>query len=176
VSGSLTLEVVTTPEQLAAALAIRVAVFVREQRVPLELEVDDADADPGTVHVLALLDDSRVGAARLLPPHAPGAAAHIGRVAVLVHARRRQVGTALMRILESEAWRRHAEGVWPRLERDDAPGAVGPLRIELSAQETAVPFYQRMGYAIDERRYLDAGIWHRDAVRILTGPPAGLAG
>lgn len=175
-SGALALEVVTSPEELDAAFAIRVTVFVGEQHVPLELEKDAADAEPGTVHILALLDGTPVGAARLLPPPAPGAAAHIGRVAVLAHARGRQVGTALMRALESEAWRRHAEGVWPRSERDDGSGTTGSVRIELSAQETAVAFYQRLGYVVGERRYLDAGIWHRDAVRTLTGPPSGLAG
>ena len=174
-SGALTLEVVTSPEQLDAAFAIRVTVFVGEQHVPLELEKDAADAEPGTVHFLGFLDGTPVGAARLLPPPAPGAAAHIGRVAVLAHARGRHVGTALMRALEAETWRRHAEGVWPRSERDEASG-TDSVRIELSAQETAVAFYQRLGYVVGGRRYLDAGIWHRDAVRTLTGPPSGLEG
>src|SRR5450756_2981077 len=71
VSGALTLEVVTSPEQLDAAFAIRVTVFVGEQHVPLELEKDPADAEPGTVHILALLDGTPVGAGRLLPPPAP---------------------------------------------------------------------------------------------------------
>lgn len=174
-SDALTVEVVTTPEQLAAALAIRVTVFVGEQRVPLELEEDDADHEPGTVHLLALLGGAPVGAARLLPPHAPGEAAHIGRVAVLQHARGRHIGVALMRAAEAEAWRRCTHGAWPPADVDPAFGAAPALRIELSAQEAAVPFYQRLGYAVGERRYLDAGIWHRDAARTLTGPPAGNA-
>ncbi len=170
-SGALAVELVTTPDQLAAALAIRVTVFVAEQRVPLELEQDDADHEPGTVHLLALLGGVPVGTGRLLPPSGPGAAAHIGRVAVLRHARGRRVGVALMRAAEAEAWRRFSDGTWPRADADSDLGAAAALRIELSAQEAAVAFYQRLGYVVGERRYLDAGIWHRDAVRTLTSPP-----
>lgn len=37
---------------------------------------------------------------------------------------------------------------------------VSPL---LSQPETALPFYESLGYTlVDERRYLDCDIWHRD--------------
>jgi predicted GNAT family N-acyltransferase len=37
------------------------------------------------------------------------------------------------------------------------------VRVDIEAQEHAIPFYSRLGYAlVDDRRYLDAGIWHRD--------------
>lgn len=175
-SGAVTVELVTTPDQLAAALAIRVTVFVAEQGVPLELEQDDADHEPGTVHLLALLGGVPVGTGRLLPPTEPGAAAHIGRVAVLPQARGRHIGVALMRAAEAEAWRRFSDGTWPRADTDSDLGAAPALRVELSAQETAVPFYQRLGYVIGERRYLDAGIWHRDAARTLTSIPGDQGG
>ena len=47
--------------------AVRDAVFVHEQRVPVDLEHDDLD--PGALHVLARTPDGEpVGAARLVPP------------------------------------------------------------------------------------------------------------
>ncbi len=147
---------------LAAAFALRTEVFVVEQHVPAEEELDAADRSPTTVHVVAERDGAVVGTGRLLTdPQHPGEV-HVGRVAVAREARGGGVGEAVMSALEVIALAEH--------------GAAGPdgarrVRVELSAQEGAVGFYRRLGYTIDgERRYLDAGIWHRDAVKVLTAP------
>jgi predicted GNAT family N-acyltransferase len=47
------------------------------------------------------------------------------------------------------------------------------VRIELSAQEQALGFYERLGYTIESDRYLDAGIWHRDAWKTVLGSRPG---
>ena len=46
-------DVINTPEALEAALELRVRVFVDEQRVPPEEEVDDYDALPRSVSALS---------------------------------------------------------------------------------------------------------------------------
>lgn len=46
---------------------------------------------------------------------------------------------------------------------------VRRVRIELSAQESAIDFYAALGYEIAAERYLDARIWHRDASKVLRG-------
>jgi predicted GNAT family N-acyltransferase len=119
------------------AAPIRFAVFVEEQKVPAELEIDERD--PLCVHALARGDDGRpVGTGRLLPD------GHIGRMAVLPDARKLGVGSALLTALMEEARRRgHAQAL-------------------LSAQTHAIAFYRRHGYAVVGGEYMDCGIPHVD--------------
>ncbi len=149
---------ITNSAQLEQAYLVRLEVFVREQNVPLEFEIDDLDTALTTTHVLALRTDisppQPVGTARLLSdPEHPGQL-HIGRVAVLSHARGMDVGRALMSALEDIATQSFTHD--------------GYATIELSAQEQAIGFYERIGYAkFDDRRYLDCDIWHRDLRKVL---------
>ena len=157
----------TSPEQFADALAVRFAVFVHEQGVSPEGERDDLDSDPRTLHVVAYDDSGApIGAGRLLAPHTdsfhgPGsghgamdpANPHIGRLAVRASARGSGAGAELMRHLEAAALQRH--------------GASGTVRVELSAQDQAMPFYERLGYTAHGEAYLDEGIVHFDAFKDL---------
>jgi predicted GNAT family N-acyltransferase len=119
------------------AAPIRFAVFVDEQKVPAESEVDDWD--PQCVHALAWDDEGRVlGTGRLLPD------GHIGRMAVRREARQGGVGSALLKALMEEARRR------------------GHRQAALSAQTHAIPFYQRHGYRVVSGEYLDCDIPHVD--------------
>lgn len=146
-------ERVTTPGQLAEVLALRVRVFVDEQRVPLEEEVDAADDDPTTTHVLVRAPSGTVVATARVLPDAPGHV-HVGRVAVDARERGTGVGRVVMAAAEHEALARHA-------------GADGAVTVALSAQVQALGFYERLGYTVHGPVYLDAGIEHRDAVRTL---------
>ncbi len=117
------------------AISIRTAVFVEEQRVPIELEIDALDA--ASVHALARdMTGRAVGTGRLLPD------GHIGRMAVLKSARGTGVGSALLRALMDEASRR------------------GFADVMLNAQTQAVPFYQRFGFVEEGGEHDDAGIAH----------------
>jgi predicted GNAT family N-acyltransferase len=157
VGGSgVTVRRVSTEVDMAAAFEIREEVFVGEQGVTLEEEHDALDGAPTTTHVLAVAHDGApVGTARLLTDPAHPGVVHVGRVAVRRAGRRLGVGRALMAEVERIALAEHADG--------------GVVRVELSAQETAIPFYRALGYAIAADRYLDARIWHRDASKTLTG-------
>lgn len=117
------------------AAAIRHEVFVTEQKVPAELEIDESD--PRSLHALARDAAGRaLGTARLLPD------GHIGRISVLAHARGAGVGAALVTALMQAA-----------RERGDA-GVV------LSAQTHAIGFYRKLGFAEEGGPYDDAGIPH----------------
>jgi predicted GNAT family N-acyltransferase len=146
---------------LAAAHALRLAVFVEEQGVPVEEEIDDLDTAPTTTHVLVrdARDGAVVGTGRLLTDPAHPGETHVGRVAVAAAARGTGAGAAVMRALEALALAEHA-----------VPGPDGrpTVRVELSAQVRAAGFYERLGYEVHGPVYLDAGIDHRDAVRTLT--------
>ncbi|WP_235912244.1 GNAT family N-acetyltransferase [Ruania zhangjianzhongii] len=131
--------------------ALRFEVFVDEQGVSLGDELDEKDDLPGTVHLLAVADGQDLGTARLLVD-GPGRV-HVTRVAVRATARGLGLGRALMDETERIALAEHPAG--------------GQVRVELSAQEGATGFYAALGYEIGSDRYLDAGIWHHDAVKTL---------
>lgn len=126
----------------AVLLNVRVAVFVDEQGVPIELEHDAADA--GATHLLAVDDaGSAIGTARMLDN------GHIGRMAVLREHRGRGVGTALLERLLRLAAARHLCSVF------------------LYAQCNAIPFYERLGFVAEGDVFSDAGIDHRTMRRTL---------
>ncbi len=139
--------VVTTPEEMQEALAVRRAVFIEEQLIDEDEEIDHYDADPATltdaVHVLGRLDGRPVATARLLLDQHDGEYPHIGRVAVLKSERGRYWGVGVMEALHDEARRRGYAGV------------------TLAAQEYAVGFYAKLGYVARGDVFLDAGIEHR---------------
>ena len=123
--------------QKARALAspIRLEVFVREQRVPPEIELDEMDAK--CVHAVAFHDDTPVGTGRLLSD------GHIGRMAVARPFRGRGVGSAILeRLIE-------------------AARARGDREVALSAQVHAVPFYRAHGFVEEGDAYEEAGIAHQ---------------
>ena len=118
--------------------AIRFEVFVDEQQVPAELELDEHDATAR--HWLACDERGGLGTARVVEK--PGAW-KVGRVAVRAVARGQGVGLALMRAIEQEA-----------------RGLAVP-ELVLESQTHAIPFYERLGYRAEGDEYLDCGIPHR---------------
>ena len=136
--------------RLPDCLAVRFEVFVDEQRVPVEEEVDALDDAATTTHLLALGAGGEVlGTARVLAdPEHPGEI-HVGRVAVRAVARGTGVGRLLMRAAHAVALDDHA--------------VDGRVRSVLSAQRQAFGFYESLGYTIVGDLYLDAGIEHKDA-------------
>ena len=120
----------------AVLSAAREEVFVREQHVPPEMELDEDD--PRSVHVLARAPEGTViGAGRLTP------AGQIGRMAVLRDWRDRGVGSALLRLLLEQARTR------------------GMAEVNLHAQADATDFYLKHGFEITGEDFMEAGILHR---------------
>jgi predicted GNAT family N-acyltransferase len=121
---------------LASIRQVRETVFIDEQRVPRDLEFDDRD--PLCLHVLVFDGDVPVGTGRLDLEYG----GKVGRVAVLATHRRAGVGTALMERLHAIARERKHSRLW------------------CNAQLTAVPFYERLGYAASGPTFVEAGIDH----------------
>ncbi len=129
-------ELLAWDEARERAAPIRFAVFVEEQGVPREIELDEHDA--ACVHALAFDDLGRpVGTGRLLPD------GHIGRMAVLKEWRGRGVGDAILERLTEAARKR------------------GDREVALSAQVHALAFYRARGFREEGDEYLEAGIRHR---------------
>ena len=117
--------------------AIRFAVFVDEQDVPPEIEMDDRD--PHCIHLLAFRDEEPVATARIDIEQA----GKIGRLSVLSKCRRQGIGRALMERCHDIAGRQGLREVW------------------CHAQVAAVPFYLSLGYRIEGELFEEAGIDHR---------------
>ena len=141
----MTIRVCSTPDDLYAAMQVRFAVFVDEQRVPPELEPDEYDT--GARHLIAIDAGTglTIGTARIVDKG--DGVAKIGRVAVLAVHRRRGVGVALM----DEAL---------RIARDS-----GFTSAILDAQLPVIPFYERLGFVAEGPVFDDAGIAHRRMTR-----------
>ncbi len=123
------------------AKSIRLRVFVREQGIPKELELDEDDRV--AVHFLAQIQGRGVGTARVV---IRAGGAKIGRMAVLKNYRGRGIGKELLKRAILLARRRR----------------VG--RIFLHAQVPVVGFYGKMGFHCVGRVFKEAGIPHRKMV------------
>lgn len=121
-------------------IAIRLEVFVDEQRVPLDMEIDEYE--DVAAHFLAVDEETGadLGTARLV---VKGKTAKIGRVAVVAKGRGRGIGEALMRA----ALARSIE--------------LGLSEAVLDSQTHAIPFYERLGFVAEGDIFDDAGIPHR---------------
>ena len=135
------------PADLTSAYSLRHEVFVLEQGVPVEMEID-AD-DETAVHAVAFDADRLVGTGRLVLPAAHGGVAVNGRLAVTEAVRGRGVGATVLALLERTA-----------VER-------GCRQVELHAQVDATGFYDRAAYRRTGEVYLEAGIEHVTMVKDL---------
>ena len=123
--------------ELAAALALRHAVFVEEQGVAHAEELDGRDEE--ALQLVAIEERDVVGTCRLL---VPGQDVHLGRLAVAASARRRGIGRRLLAEAERVARER------------------GARRIVLHAQAYTVALYEAAGYVTRGATFMEAGIAH----------------
>lgn len=120
------------------ALSLRTRVFVEEQDVPMDREVDGKD--PDATHFL-VRDPEAVAVARARDYDG---ALKVERVAVASESRGKGYGDTVMDAVES----------WAAEEGYD--------RLVLDAQVPVVGFYERRGYTVqDDEPFDDAGIPHR---------------
>ena len=143
----LEIRTVTTHTDMDDALLVRRAVFIDEQHVSEDEEIDQYDREGGwlgdVVQMTGYLNGKPVVTGRMTPDSTPQADAHIGRVAVLKELRGKGYGKQLMLALHDEARKR------------------GFQRLRLGAQLHAISFYESLGYTVSGDVFLDAGIEHR---------------
>lgn len=146
----MTLRTASTDAERAAAMAIRRAVFVEEQQIPIAEEFDDRDAE--AEHLLVVDDDGTpVATCRVFADDGRGdGTARLGRLAVLPQARRRGLASRMIAVCEERA------------------RAAGATQMVLDAQISAMPLYERSGYTARGEDFDDgSGIMHRTMVKAL---------
>ena len=129
---------VESEAEMEGAIGVRFRVFVSEQAVPPEEELDEADAT--ATHAIAVSGDTIIGTGRLLIRD--DTTAIIGRMAVDMEWRRNGVGGQILLFLEEEA------------------RAQGLRESVLHAQEYVKSFYAAHGYMEHGDVFLEVGIPH----------------
>lgn len=125
------------------ALDIRYKVFVDEQKVPKELEIDDLE--DSSLHVVLYQSEQAIATARLYK--LDDDSYKVQRVAVLRAFRKNGFGKRLMKEVEKKAKMMQA------------------YRLILDSQNTAIPFYEKLGYKISSSEFMDAGIPHHRMIK-----------
>jgi predicted GNAT family N-acyltransferase len=129
-------------DDLDACFNLRRIVFIEEQKVPVDEEIDEHDST--AIHLLAQDTNGPLGTARIV---VDGEIAKIGRVCVLATARGQGLGIRLI-----------------RKALEVATDLEGVRQAKLGAQVHAIGFYEALGFKIIGSTYLDAGIKHKDMV------------
>lgn len=134
------IRIVSSDAEIAACLALRRIVFIEEQGVREDLEVDGLDG--ACMHVLAVRDGVPIATARV---RFLDDVAKIQRVCVLPAQRGKGIGAAVMRFILAEI---------------AADPSVRTAR--LGAQIDALDFYRKLGFTPVGPEYWEAGIRHQD--------------
>ncbi|AYB45474.1 GNAT family N-acetyltransferase [Paenibacillus lautus] len=133
---------VSTEEQLQQALDIRKDVFVLEQKVPIDLEIDDYDRLESDAHHVLIKSEGQYAATGRITYYNKDSA-KMQRIAVRKPFRSKGIGRVLMMALEAQA---------------------RELKLQyslLDAQVQAEAFYRKLGYeTISDEPFDDAGIPH----------------
>ena len=127
-------------KDMLSCLDLRRTVFIEEQNVPENEEVDGDD--PDCDHILLTVSDMPVGAARLKYYND---FIKVQRVCVLKNYRGQGIGSKIINFII-----RH-------VEKNDIRSSV-----RLGSQIHALEFYKRLGFIEFGEEYLDAGILHKD--------------
>jgi len=140
----ITVKRIETDADFDLAYSIRLEVFVKEQKVPVEIELDEYDKV--ATHVLALENGTPVGCGRVV---FFDEYAKIGRVAVLLSKRKSGVGKMVCEELIKIAREQNAK------------------KVILHAQCVATEFYEKLGFTAEGEIFDDAGIDHISMVKML---------
>lgn len=127
-------------KDMLSCLDLRRTVFIEEQNVPENEEVDGDD--PDCDHILLTVSDIPVGAARLKYYND---FIKVQRVCVLKNYRGQGIGSKIINFII-----RH-------VEKNDIRSSV-----RLGSQIHALEFYKGLGFIEFGEEYLDAGILHKD--------------
>ncbi|MGM0942464.1 MAG: GNAT family N-acetyltransferase [Bacillota bacterium] len=138
------IKVVTSQEEIEQAFYVRTVVFVDEQNVPPEEELDAHDES--STHFVVYDDDKPIAASRLRFVDSYG---KLERICVLKTYRGKAIGKQLIQAMEAVS-----------LEK-------GYHKAKLNGQTHAEKFYQRLGYKTISGEFMDAGIPHVTMVKEL---------
>lgn len=124
------------------AFFVRKEVFVKEQGLPLPLEVDDLDKI--ATHIVAYYKQQPIAASRIIV-NDKSDSVKVERLSVLPKFRRKQIGIQMMQMIEA-------------FIRKNFPNVSV---IKIHAQIHAIPFYEKQGFSVTSPEFMDNYIPHR---------------
>lgn len=134
----MTVKVAASTKERELAFSIRHEVFVKEQNVPIEIELDEFDHE--AIHFLCFNDENEpVGASRL---RFVGSYGKLERICVLKSYRGQSFGKKLVKCMEEEIIRN------------------GYNNARLNAQMDVATFYENLGYISISEPFYEANILH----------------
>lgn len=136
--------IINSDETLQTAFDIRKKVFVEEQQVPMEIEIDEHEDE--AIHFICSDGEEYVGASRLRFVDDYG---KLERICVLQEARGKNFGKYLIAAMEEEIMRQNIK------------------EARLNAQTRAVTLYESVGYEVVSGEFMDANIPHVEMMKKL---------
>jgi tRNA 2-thiocytidine biosynthesis protein TtcA len=138
-------------KDMAEVFEIRKEVFIKEEKVPVDVEIDGKDGE--AIHFLLMKDSKPIGTMRVFLD-AEKHTAHFGRVAILKEFRGQGNGAKMVKQVMKILSRR-----------------ITPLTIVLEAQTHAVPFYETLEFQKTTGvPFMEAGIEHFEMKREIQFP------
>lgn len=134
------IKIVTSAKEMEAVMSIRREVFIEEQAIPEEEEIDDKDEE--SKHYLLNYSDTEIGSARVR--YLDDNVAIVERVAILSGYRGYGFGKKLMLFI-----------------LEDIKNTQQIKIVKLGAQAYAIPFYENLGFQVCSDEYIEAGIKHK---------------
>ncbi|SFD39301.1 Predicted N-acyltransferase, GNAT family [Lentibacillus persicus] len=128
---------VNTPEEKQQAFDVRTTVFVDEQKVPPEVELDEFDDE--AIHLIGYDASEPIAASRIRFVDSYG---KLERICVLKDQRGRSYGADMIKTME------------------EIITNEGYHQAKLNAQTPAINFYEKLGYKVISDEFIDAGIPH----------------
>ncbi|SDZ75925.1 Predicted N-acyltransferase, GNAT family [Thalassobacillus cyri] len=135
---------VENDQQLKDAFGVRRTVFIKEQQVPEDLELDEYD--DLAVHFIGYENNEPIAAARLRFVEENG---KLERICVMKEFRGRSFGRQMIEAMEK------------RIQKE------GLKQAKLNAQTHAEDFYRAIGYETISGQFMDAGIPHVTMIKTL---------
>jgi len=136
--NTLEVKIVNSEKEQEEAFAVRRKVFVEEQHVPEEEEIDHLESE--STHFILYCNENPAGAGRFRIVDGYG---KVERICILKEYRGTGAGKVIMEKIQSFA---HEKGL---------------NKLKLNAQTHAIPFYSKLGYEVVSEEFLDAGIPHK---------------
>lgn len=131
-------KIVSNDQELKDAFSVRNRVFIKEQNVPAEEEIDHEEAN--STHFVLYENNEPIGAGRFRIVDGYG---KVERICVLKEFRKSGAGKTIMNTIEQYALKNEVS------------------TLKLNAQTHAIPFYHSIGYETVSEEFLDAGIPHK---------------
>ena len=136
-STDISFKIISSPEELGVAYNIRFSVFCDEQKVPYHIESDKNESK--RIHIIGFQDKEPVATGRMYI--ADG-------------------WLKLERIAVRKAWRSHKVGSKLVNFMIKAGNDMGIFKYKLNSQVSGIKFYERLGFRIKGKVFMEAGIKH----------------